>query len=497
LAELYAAQAGQLLLRVKSETASTKIKSEFAKTWGLMDSFWEHSPNPICVLDTNGRVLRISRSGAEKMGLTPKMIEGSTLDKLFLPSYYEIFMERLQDICLSREPHFYSDVVNFDGNEGLLEYSLFPIKNKEDNSVLIGMVTYDMARSRQTEEQLEFISLHDTITGLNNRLYFEKEIKNLQDSHGFPLTVLSLDVDGLKIVNETMGYDRGNQLLRDLSRILKSSLRGSDLLARTGGDEFTIILYHTDQKGAEAVIARIESKIVEHNHLSTDIMLNVSLGQATAFNSEENINDVLKRADEHLYHNKLFQKKSSRSQIISSLMAALAERDYITQGHATRLLDLSVKLGTRKVLDPRTLTALALLSQVHDVGKVGIPDKILFKPGKLNDEEWEIMRMHPEKGYRIAIVSPDLKDIADLILKHHERWDGSGYPLGLKGEDIPMECRILSVIDSFDAMTSERPYNKPRSKEEAVQEIKRCAGTQFDPDIVDLFVEVIDEGKVS
>jgi HD-GYP domain-containing protein (c-di-GMP phosphodiesterase class II) len=160
-------------------------------------------------------------------------------------------------------------------------------------------------------------------------------------------------------------------------------------------------------------------------------------------------------------------------------------------------LDLSVKLGTRKVLDPRPLTALALLSQVHDVGKVGIPDKILFKPGKLNDEEWEIMRMHPEKGYRIAIVSPDLKDIADLILKHHERWDGSGYPLGLKGEDIPMECRILSVIDSFDAMTSERPYNKPRSKEEAVQEIKRCAGTQFDPDIVDLFVEVIDEGKVS
>ncbi|NLI91459.1 MAG: HD-GYP domain-containing protein [Peptococcaceae bacterium] len=194
-----------------------------------------------------------------------------------------------------------------------------------------------------------------------------------------------------------------------------------------------------------------------------------------------------------MYHHKLFQKESSRSQIINSLMAALAERDYITQGHARRLLDKCVKVGRRKNLSPGMLTALALLSQVHDLGKVGIPDSILFKPAPLTEEEWKIMRQHPEKGYRIAVVSPDLSEIADLILKHHERWDGKGYPLGLRGEDIPVECRILSVVDSYDAMISERPYSKPKSKEEALQELIRCAGTQFDPEIVRLFTEVLEE----
>ena len=138
----------------------------------------------------------------------------------------------------------------------------------------------------------------------------------------------------------------------------------------------------------------------------------------------------------------------------------------------------------------RQLNNLDLLAQVHDLGKLGIPDSILFKEVPLTDEEWEIMRTHPEKGYRIAISSFDLLDIADLILKHHERWGGEGYPLGLKGRDIPIECRILSIVDTFDAMTSNRPYRKALSKDTAIAELKRCAGTQFDPNLVKIFLSV-------
>jgi HD-GYP domain-containing protein (c-di-GMP phosphodiesterase class II) len=134
---------------------------------------------------------------------------------------------------------------------------------------------------------------------------------------------------------------------------------------------------------------------------------------------------------------------------------------------------------------------LALLCQVHDLGKVGIPDRILFKPGPLNEEEWAVMCQHAEKGYRIAQATSDLAGIADLILKHHERWDGKGYPFGLAGEEIPIECRILAIADSFDAMTNDRPYKKAISAQEALEELKRCAGSQFDPRLVEHFLEIM------
>jgi HD-GYP domain-containing protein (c-di-GMP phosphodiesterase class II) len=172
-------------------------------------------------------------------------------------------------------------------------------------------------------------------------------------------------------------------------------------------------------------------------------------------------------------------------------MAALEERDFITSGHAHRLEDLCVRLGRQVKLSSSQLSDLNLLAQVHDLGKVGIPDNILFKPGPLNDQEWEIMQQHPEKGYRIAQSTSDLAGIADLILKHHERWDGKGYPLGLAGDEIPIECRILAIADSFDAMTNDRPYRKAISVEESLEELKQCAGSQFDPELVDIFVHMM------
>jgi len=153
---------------------------------------------------------------------------------------------------------------------------------------------------------------------------------------------------------------------------------------------------------------------------------------------------------------------------------------------------LSNKMGVRLGLNANQLGDLSLLAQVHDLGKVGIPDQILFKPGPLNEEEWEIMKMHPEKGYRIASSSPDLSTVAELILKHHEHWNGGGYPLGLKGDSIPVECRILSIVDAFDAMTNDRPYSKARTDDEAISELKRFAGKQFDPELVEVFVTVLE-----
>jgi HD-GYP domain-containing protein (c-di-GMP phosphodiesterase class II) len=282
-------------------------------------------------------------------------------------------------------------------------------------------------------------------------------------------------------------------LLVACAGLLKESIRSSDILARVGGDEFSVILPFTDKATGESVVKRMREAINSYNENNEDLPLGLSLGLATADHGDLSLKELFKRADDMMYRDKLYRSSSSRGKIVQSLLAALAERDYITEGHARRLEDLCRLVGEKVNLGSHQLADLALLAQVHDLGKVGVPDHILFKPGPLTDDEWQIMRTHPEKGYRIATSSPDLAGIADYILKHHERWDGSGYPLGLEGTEIPVECRILAIVDAFDAMTSKRPYNKKKTTEEAVEEIKKHSGSQFDPDLVPVFLEVLNE----
>ncbi len=231
-------------------------------------------------------------------------------------------------------------------------------------------------------------------------------------------------------------------------------MRNFDVLARVGGDEFSAILQETDEQEGEKVAGRIRDNLEKYNKIHSEFPISLSLGLATVKDSNASLKDTFKQADDLMYRDKLYRSESARSQIVQALLAALAERDYITEGHAQRLSDLCIKVGEKAKLSSRQLADLAILAQVHDLGKVGIPDQILFKKGTLTSEEWVTMKSHPEKGYRIAISSPDIASVSEYILKHHERWDGEGYPLGIAGEEIPIECRILAIVDAYDAMTN-------------------------------------------
>ncbi|MEW5785543.1 MAG: HD domain-containing phosphohydrolase [Bacillota bacterium] len=362
---------------------------------------------------------------------------------------------------------------------------------KPDQKEIVLFTALDITDRKGMEKKLKHISLHDHLTNLYNRAYFEEELKRLERSRGeYPVTIISADLDGLKLANDTMGHKKGDELLCQCAQVLRNAFRQAEVLARVGGDEFALILPRTDAAVAKEIVYRIQKAIDQYNQDHPRLLMSLSLGTATAAIEGSSLEELYREADNAMYLEKLSRNNAARNRIVSALQATLTERDYIAEGHVSRLQEMCLKLGQAVKLNHRQLTDLNLLTQVHDLGKVGIPDQILFKPGSLTEEEWAVMRQHSEKGSRIAGSSPDLAGVANLILRHHEKWDGSGYPLGIAGEEIPIECRILAIADAFDAMTNPRPYNRPITREEALREVERCAGTQFDPALVERFLEL-------
>ncbi len=354
----------------------------------------------------------------------------------------------------------------------------------------------DITERKRIEEQLRYLSLHDALTGLYNRAYFEEEMHRLESGRFNPVGLVLCDVDGLKLVNDTLGHESGDILLIESAKVIKNALRQGDMVARIGGDEFAVLLPQSDAETVEVVCARIRDAIRSYNTNNSGLTLSMSMGIAVANIAPANMDNLFKEADDNMYREKLLRRQSASSAIVNTLMKALEARDFITEGHADRLQRLVADVAVTIGLPERSVSDLRLLAQFHDIGKVGIPDRVLFKPGPLTTDETAEMRQHCEIGYRIAQSATVLLDIGEWIHKHHEWWNGKGYPLGLKGDEIPLECRILALADAYDAMTSDRPYRRALSHEEAVIEIKKHTGTQFDPNLVPCFLEILDKSRI-
>lgn len=349
--------------------------------------------------------------------------------------------------------------------------------------------------NKKSEEKLAYLSMHDRLTGLYNRNYFDEELMRLHKSRSHPVTIIYMDINGLKVVNDALGHDQGDKLIIAAAKILRFSLRSPEVLARVGGDEFAAVLVNTGEESSKKIVSRIRSRIEAYNHKHKAIPLSLSIGSATANNSSISLEDLMKTADDLMYRDKIIQSKAGRFSIIDNLKSTLLGGDFFGVRHSNQLARLCDVLGRRLDLSSEQLPRLALLSKTHDLGKADISEKILLKKGKLMQEERKVIQLHPEKGYRMARASSELSGVADLILKHHEWWDGKGYPYGLKGNSIPIECRILAVVVAYVIMTRDNTYKKARSNEEALAEIKHCAGTQFDPEIVKAFSTLYDDVK--
>ena len=351
----------------------------------------------------------------------------------------------------------------------------------------------DITEQKHREEEVLYLNYHDILTGLYNRAFFDREQVRLDSKEFLPLSVITGDIDGLKLINDAFGHAEGDKLLISTARTLKACCRKTDVVARTGGDEFSILLPNTDESTVKLIYERIR-QLCEDTTMNTQSEIyysSISLGFATKTTSDQSFIKVMKDAEEHMYRRKLLAHKSLHSAIISSIKTTMFEKSNETEEHAERLSALSKKLGQALSLDDEDLIALELVSTLHDIGKISIDQNILTKPGPLSEEEWVEMKKHPEVGYRIAQTVPELRQISEYILCHHERWDGHGYPQSISGEEIPLLSRILSLVDSYDAMTQDRAYRKALPKAAAIAEIAKNAGTQFDPEIAKVFIEIV------
>jgi len=462
--------------------------SELANVYNsLLNTF----SNAIIIVDSDSKII-FWNDGANKLfHYTSKEIIGKSIDTIIPEGIYNnkvaikeiISFKKIQNIKKSIS----STGLRKDGREIKVEISISFWKSNK--SIFYTLIISDITVQKKEEEKLRYKSFHDILTGLYNRAYFEEELKRLDTSRQLPLSMLIGDINGLKLINDVFGYKEGDLILKGMADILKKTCRADDIIARWGGDEFVIMLPNTCEDVVRKIVSRIRRKCEKFNY--KNIPLNISLGFSTKVKINQEISDIIREAESRMKEQKLLESKKIATSIIKYLKKSLWESDSEAKSEAERIKNMAIKLAKAAKLPRSEIDKLILLSTFKDIGEIAIKRSLLESEKEFGEEDWMIMKRHPEIGYRIAKFSTQLASIAEAILAHHENWDGSGYPHKLIGTSTPQISRIIAIVDAYNAMIYGRQYKIAISKEEAVEELKRCSGKQFDPKLVNVFVDIL------
>ena len=450
----------------------------------------------VITTDGEGHISYLNPAAEQASGWQSSEVQGKPFEAIF-PLYHEFTREPLTGLVTgvladgqSQEISEPTLLLKKDGMMIPIETSFAPIRAQNGSIGGVVVVFRDITLSREKKRRIEYLNYHDELTGLYNRRFYEQLFSQKEIILAHPMAFIMGDVNGLKMTNDVFGHTIGDLLLQSIAQTLKAGAGTRNRVIRWGGDEFMIVMPGSDLKDAERLVKRIKEQLQDIS-INGTIEASVSFGMALKKSRDDEPGAVLKKAEEMMYQIKLLESKSMRGTTINALLAALDEKKAETKAHVMRLSDHVMKLADLLALSVEAKNRLILLSMLHDIGKVGIPDQILGKPGRLTEAEWQIMQTHSEIGYRIATNVPELHVVTDEILHHHEKWDGSGYPAGLSGEKIPLNSRILAIVDAYDVMTHEQLYQPARSHEEAIQELRKQAGSQFDPRLVERFINQV------
>ncbi|PLX32160.1 MAG: hypothetical protein C0604_05710 [Clostridiales bacterium] len=443
----------------------------------------------IFVTNPDGRILWVNRNVLKISDREMKSFEGKSILEMYSPDNRKEIAGIFEDAQRTGEVKKNSSQMVSPGNESVESSSVVApgLWNGEDAIfTLINNGIPDIQR-----HSAQYFFEHDYLTEIYNRIWMEDRLHEICRNKKFPSSLVIMDINGFRMANEVLDHRQGDQILRFFAKKIMDECREEDMLARWGGDEFALLMEGLDESSATEAAERIQekAKIV----LQGTVKLDLSFGVAALGEGSNPIEKAITRAEDMMFRQKLLSERSIQNSIIVSIQMTIQERNLETEEHTERMAVMAEEFALYLNMPKTKVNDLLLLTTLHDIGKIGIPDDILLKEGPLSDSEWEYMKMHSEIGCRIIESTKTLRRMGKYILSHHEKWDGTGYPDGLFGEEIPDICRIMTIIDAFDVMTNERPYKEPISATEALLEIKRCSGTQFDPVLAERFVDFMQE----
>lgn len=472
-----------------------KLEAELALEKNLLETTLGSIGDGVISTDSVGNVAFMNRVAESMTGWSRDNAKGKPLQDVFhlvnecTNLVRDAHVEQILANGKMRSLPAHTVLISRSGEAYSIEDNAAPILG--DDGEIIGVVIgfRDSSEKRKKLEEIKYLSYHDQLTGLYNRRFFEEELQRLDTARNLPISIIMGDVNGLKLINDSFGHATGDELLRQVADAIRMGCRADEIVARLGGDEFVIVLPGTSVQVAETIVRRIRENAANRKVGSVDI--SISFGTATKTNEAQHIQEVFRDTENRMYRQKLSESSSIRSKTIHVIMNSLFEKNHREMRHSERVGKLSFDIASALNLNEEDISQIRIAGLMHDIGKIGIDETILNKPGKLDDVEWKEMQRHAEIGYRILSSVNEFSEIADYILEHHEKWNGDGYPKGLQREAISLQARIITVADAFDAMTGARPYGKPMNATEAVQEIIRCSGTQFDPSVARVFVEKV------
>jgi diguanylate cyclase (GGDEF)-like protein len=422
--------------------------------------------------------LDVNKGYENHTSLKAKDVIGKTV-KQVIPETESIWYERYDKVLKEQK------VLSFSGHSKKLDMHFEIVAYPLDREKFVCIVHNTTSEINKTLE-LKLLTSHDYLTKLKNRREFIKDLQSFHEFEEINTQLILFDIDGFSIFNDAFGNDIGDAILVKVADTLVEYSSSNRHIYRVGGDSFAIILNNKDidiEKYMRALQIKLEK--IEYK----DVYVSVTFAHRSK--EKQSVHAFIVAAEKQLIKNKANKEKSHYSQRIALLLETLTSKYEDEKSHSIQVKHLCEIMGESMHLSKEEVKDLVLAGNLHDIGKIAIPEEILHKPAKLTDEEYEVIKTHAEIGYRILNAVQEYQRVALATLHHHERYDGKGYPKGLSGEDIPLFSRIIGVVDAYEAMVSDRVYRKALGKEYAINELKRCSGSQFDPKIVDVFIQSI------
>lgn len=353
----------------------------------------------------------------------------------------------------------------------------------------------DVTERKNKENEILYLSYHDQLTGLYNRRFYEEELHRLDKERNLPLSIIMADVNGLKLTNDAFGHIAGDKILMETANIIKEECRSDDIVARVGGDEFIILLPSTSTEEASNIVERINKSI--QNKRIENTLLSVSFGVATKYDKNEKVSVISILAEDNMYHHKLIESNLVKKENIKLIFNSLYGENKEEERHSRNVSELCEKLAIALEMNEKFINDIKLAGLMHDIGKVAVDKNILNKTSPLSEHEKIELAKHAEVGYHILKSVTEYSNLAEYIVTHHERLDGKGYPKGLEAKDIPYPAKIIAVVEAYDVMTNDNPYKRALSKEEAIKELIKNSGIQFDSEIVKMFIKKVLKSDIS